>query len=82
MVCYASSLLSNQPSHPVVTEEEVDVNNHPAIIGIAAGHDVSHDDVTRGSHDEARGWHDGDKDSDDEGTVVIAAVYLYNSHDG
>ena len=80
MVRYASSLLSNQPSHPVVTEEEVDVNNHPAVIGIAADHDVSsHDDVTRGSHDEARGSHDDtmeDKDSDDEGTVVVATVFI------
>ena len=77
MVRYASSLLSNQPSHPVVTEEEVDPNNHPAVIGIA-DHEVSHDDA-RGSHDEAKVSHDDtmeDKDSDDEGTVVIATVFI------
>jgi len=76
MVRYASSLLSSQPTHPAIAEED----NHPAIIGVA-DHEVSHDDArgshddVRGSHDEARESHDEtmeDKDSDEDGTVVIA----------
>ena len=70
MVRYASSLLSNQPSHPVVTEEEVDANNHPAVIGIA-DHEASHDEAKE-SHDDTM----EDKESDDEGTVVIATVFI------
>ena len=79
MVRYASSLLSNQPTHPAIAEEgEVDANSHPAVIGIT-DHEVSHDDA-RGSHDEARESHDDtmeDKDSDDDGTVVMATIYVY-----
>ena len=66
----------------MVIEEEVDANNHPAVIGIA-DHEVSHDDA-RGSHDEAKESHDDtmeDKDSADEDTVVIETV-LYKLHDG
>lgn len=83
MVRYASSLLSNQPTHPAIAEEgETDANNHPAVIGVT-DHEVSHDDArglhddARGSHDETRESHDDtmeDKDSDDEGTVVIATI--------
>lgn len=83
MVHYASSLLSNQPSHPAIAEEgEGDVNNHPAVIG-GTDHEVSHDDA-RGSHDETRGSHDDnmeDKDSDDEGTVVITTNMCFTLHD-
>lgn len=78
MVRYASSLLSNQPTHPAIAEEgEVDANNHPAVIGMA-DHEVSHDDA-RGSHDETRESHDDtmeDKDSDDDGTIVIANIII------
>ena len=86
MVRYASSLLSNQSTHPAIAEEvENDTNSHPvAVIGVT-DHEVSHDDA-RGSHDDARGSHDEareshddaieDKESDDEGTVTIATINM------
>ena len=60
-----------------MTEEEFDANNHPAVIDIA-DHELSYDDA-RGSHDKAKESHDDtmeDKDSDGEGTVVIATVFI------
>lgn len=79
MVRYASSLLSNQSTHPAIAEEgEVDANSHPAVIGVT-DHEVSQDDA-RGSHDEARESHDDnmeDKDSDDECMIVIATICTY-----
>lgn len=73
MVRYASSLLSNQATHPAAIAEEDEIDSHPAMLCKSEGsHDPEepHEVVAdAGSHDDNKEQDETieEKESDDEG---------------